>query len=167
MKECYRCGRDYEPGHYYYCETCEIERKHETPEEKARIKEGRKLLKAAQTKKKIPSSKKYGVSAAALWNTRVQNWKKLGIINPPETKEEYDEMVLDLGGICPACRRPPAPVKGRSGWQLHHNHESGLVVGILCQRCNMGMGQFEDNPDLMMNVAFWLVEQENKSSLYT
>src|SRR5216684_3403591 len=157
MKECYRCGFYHDDGHPYYCNDCLAKMRKETPEEKARWRVINKKLAKQRYCKTNPEKcsearKRYMEKYPGnLWAGKVRNWKAAGIINPPETREEYDEMVLDLSGICPACRRPVSG-KRAGGWQLHHDHKTGLVIGLVCQRCNMGMGQFEDNPDIMMNV---------------
>jgi hypothetical protein len=162
---CYECGADYEPGHTYYCADCLRKRRKETPEEtaqrKAEIKYHERRVELEQNPTPVFKYAKYGSQEEVnRWAGKVKNWRNMGIVNPPETKEEYDEMVLDLGGICPACRRPPMEIRGRSPWQLHHDHTTGLVVGLVCARCNMGMGQFEDDPDLMMKVIWYMIKDE-------
>jgi len=164
--ECIRCGREHN-GTHLYCKECRAKFRKETPEEKEHWKKIRKQVSQAHYEANLRANLrdnrtyKYGSLEAMRWSTKVQNWKKLGIVDPPETKEEYDEMIADTGGICPACRRPPKG-KRAGGWMLHHNHKTGKVIGVVCTRCNLGMGQFEDNPDLLMIVAYWMVQQEGE-----
>lgn len=56
--------------------------------------------------------------------------------------EEYEAMLAKQGGRCALCKR--IPQKGRS-LHIDHNHTTGLVRGLLCFRCNAGMGQFQDD----------------------
>ncbi len=45
---------------------------------------------------------------------------------------------------------------------LDHNHHSGQVRGVLCRRCNLGLGYFrdpitkDDNPDLLSKAVAYL-----------
>ncbi len=63
---------------------------------------------------------------------------------PPE---QFDEMYETQDGKCAIC-------KGELLWQtngLHvdHDHKTRWVRGLLCGRCNLGIGQFVDDVDLM------------------
>lgn len=43
---------------------------------------------------------------------------------------------------------------------LDHCHVSGKIRGALCQRCNMGLGQFQDDPNRLRAAALY-IEGEN------
>ncbi len=66
------------------------------------------------------------------------------------TREEYAAMYWCQDGRCAICKRPEAECGGR-GKKLHidHCHETDRVRGLLCTSCNTGIGQFQDNSDLM------------------
>lgn len=54
---------------------------------------------------------------------------------------------------------------GRSGnpisvWRLDHCHETGQFRGWLCANCNMGLGKFYDDPDLLNKAIQYL--QKNR-----
>ena len=59
------------------------------------------------------------------------------------TLEEKNKLLEEQGYCCAnqSCR---APIEGKSA-HLDHCHETGKVRGVLCQRCNMGLGMFGDN----------------------
>jgi hypothetical protein len=42
---------------------------------------------------------------------------------------------------------------------VDHDHNSGRIRGALCQRCNMGLGHFRDNPELLRLAALYLEGQ--------
>jgi hypothetical protein len=39
---------------------------------------------------------------------------------------------------------------------VDHNHETGEVRGFLCNRCNIGLGHFSDNPALVYRALEYL-----------
>jgi len=43
---------------------------------------------------------------------------------------------------------------------IDHDHETGKIRGLLCHRCNTGLGFFLDNPHFLTNAAFYL--EKNK-----
>jgi Recombination endonuclease VII len=55
---------------------------------------------------------------------------------------QYQGLLDDQGGGCALCGRAP-----RAGRPLHvdHNHETGAVRGLLCFRCNVGIGHFGED----------------------
>jgi hypothetical protein len=74
--------------------------------------------------------------------------RKFGI-----TQAQYDEMLAQQGGGCALCGRPPAP-----GISLHvdHDHVTGKVRGLLCFRHNNALGDFDDDPAMLMKAAGYL-----------
>jgi hypothetical protein len=55
------------------------------------------------------------------------------------TPEQYDAMVLSQEGRCGICECPLT----ETGTHLDHSHVTGKVRGILCNRCNVGLGYYE------------------------
>ncbi len=58
------------------------------------------------------------------------------------TVEQYDIIFAFQGGVCYACQQAE-PVKGRR-LSVDHNHDTGLVRGLLCSRCNPIIGKLEN-----------------------
>lgn len=83
-----------------------------------------------------------------LSNRRSHLRRKYGL-----TVEHYDEMLSAQGGGCAICGRKP-----REDLSLHvdHCHDSGAVRGILCFRCNNGIGDFAHDPALLRAAASYL-----------
>jgi len=57
--------------------------------------------------------------------------------------EEYDRMLGEQGGVCAICQK-----ECWTGWRLAVDHVPGtnpaVVRGLLCNRCNRGLGAFDD-----------------------
>ena len=51
------------------------------------------------------------------------------------TKDEYNELEKSQNGVCVVC--------GKEELCVDHNHESGEVRGLLCNRCNSAVGFVE------------------------
>ena len=88
-------------------------------------------------------------SAARLRKTyRTRLLKRYGM-----TVAEYDEMLSSQGGGCAVCGRRP---DGRRRLAVDHEHGTGRPRGLLCTRCNRGIGLFEDDPALLAHAASYL-----------
>lgn len=70
------------------------------------------------------------------------------------TLGQFISMEAEQGGCCAVCRTDSPG--GRGGWHVDHNHVTGKVRGLLCNRCNMGLGYFKDDPLLLERAADYL-----------
>lgn len=87
---------------------------------------------------------------------RRQNLKKFFGITP----EQYDELFDEQDGVCAICKQPEV-VKHHSTNEVQcltvdHDHATGLVRGLLCTKCNKGIGLLRDNPVFLRNAASYL-----------
>lgn len=77
------------------------------------------------------------------------------------TQEQVEEM--DARGVCDVCGRSAEEVaaNGRSGERLHidHDHETGVVRGVLCKHCNSALGLAGDDPERLIALAAYLIER--------
>jgi hypothetical protein len=65
--------------------------------------------------------------------------KKYGL-----TSKDYDIMLESQGSKCAICKT--IEPGGRGKFHVDHNHNTGRVRGLLCYRCNVGIGYFDDDP---------------------
>ena len=77
------------------------------------------------------------------------------------TMDEFEKMAAAQGGVCAICGKPPYgdhenPRKTRLS--VDHDHETRKVRGLLCDVCNVGLGHFKDNPDLLAAAIRYLHE---------
>jgi transposase-like protein len=71
--------------------------------------------------------------------------------------DEYAVLKESQGGVCAICELPPKNGKtSTSALHVDHDHETGRVRGLLCQKCNPALGQFNDDPDLLERAASYL-----------
>jgi hypothetical protein len=76
------------------------------------------------------------------------------------TLDEYQSLIKRQGGLCAICgRRPPVKQGRHTGLVIDHDHKTGLVRGLLCQRCNYGLGVFRDDPALFLKVIDYLASE--------
>lgn len=67
------------------------------------------------------------------------------------TAQQYSKILLDQNGVCAVCQ-----LQDIGNMPLDHNHSTGKIRGILCQKCNRGLGHFKDSPALLRKAAEYL-----------
>lgn len=79
---------------------------------------------------------------------RERSWKRQGINIDWAT---YEEMVTRVHGHCEVCNR-------HLGFKLRvdHDHETGRIRGLLCDSCNVGLGQLGDSYEVVLAAAEYL-----------
>jgi len=64
------------------------------------------------------------------------------------------------GYLCPICNLSEDEVKGKGGkagaWVIDHCHTTDSFRGWLCHKCNRGIGNFDDDIQLMYNAIEYL-----------
>jgi len=80
------------------------------------------------------------------------------------TIEQYEYWSQAFDGVCHICENP-CP-SGRM-LAVDHEHDSKLVRGLLCINCNKGIGNFKDNPELLVKAIEYLNNfKEIKTEVY-
>jgi hypothetical protein len=62
--------------------------------------------------------------------------------------EDLAALIEAQAGTCAICDGPPQ--------HIDHDHATGKVRGVLCGPCNMGLGQFQDDPARLRTAATYL-----------
>lgn len=66
----------------------------------------------------------------------------------------YAAQLAKQGGSCAICGTRPKT--RRLNIDHEHQGQAGAVRGLLCPRCNRGLGWFRDRPDLLETAAIYL-----------
>lgn len=141
--KCNTCGRSEEETDFYpYLQTKRKECHYAYQKEYRSRQAGQSMTKD----KKYALKKRYGLSV-----------------------ERFETMIQDQDGRCAICGQKPEETVAQVGYhdRLHvdHDHESGLVRGLLCNGCNRALGFINDDPDRALAMAFYLLEASQKASV--
>jgi|GEM_PF-2876356 len=79
------------------------------------------------------------------------------------TPEDYEELLASQGNACAICQTKE-PGGKRKVFSVDHCHESGKIRGLLCAGCNLGLGKFKDDPELLCSAIAYLKAAEGKPS---
>jgi hypothetical protein len=98
----------------------------------------------------FPNNRKPSTSPEEI-RTRARDrvyWRKYKI-----TLDQYDSLLSHQGGVCSICSE-----ECESGNRLvvDHDHVTGAVRGLLCRKCNLGIGHLRDSVDLLTKATQYL-----------
>lgn len=65
------------------------------------------------------------------------------------THDDYQKLYEKQAGVCALCLDRPAS-------DVDHDHATGVVRGLLCRACNLGIGMFGENIDRIKRVIVYL-----------
>lgn len=106
----------------------------------------------------IVPKKKASEEQSRIWaNSSLK--KKFGI-----TYEQYLELVEAAGGVCEICHKPESQIHHTTGepqrLAVDHDATTGTIRGILCSRCNRGIGFLQHDLTLLTSAAKYLSRNE-------
>lgn len=88
-------------------------------------------------------------------NRELRSKRRYGV-----TKKDFDELFKRQNGQCKLCRENLKA--GTKSVHIDHCHKTKNVRGILCARCNLGIGRFGDNIDGMMEAVRYLINTDSE-----
>ena len=71
------------------------------------------------------------------------------------TMEGYRSLLADQDGRCAICRTDEFPGGARRP-SIDHDHETGVVRGLLCGTCNVMLGHVRDDPTVLLSAIRYL-----------
>lgn len=126
-----------------YCRACDSARK----EAQRNYRERARKAKLQKAKDRAQEAKLPKVEAS--------RFRQYGL-----TEKKFDQMYEGQDERCKICKV----------WQdsneihIDHDHSTGRVRGLLCKRCNFGLGWFNDKPDFLETAA-WYLRDHNYCSI--
>ena len=66
---------------------------------------------------------------------------------------KYNSLLSEQQGVCAICKKEC--VSGRR-LAIDHNHDTGEVRGLLCCKCNRGLGNLNDDLELLRQAVLYL-----------
>lgn len=71
------------------------------------------------------------------------------------TPQVFDKMMTAQDGKCPICETL-LDAEVRDLCHIDHCHNTGVVRGILCKRCNLGIGFMNDDVEILKRAINYL-----------
>lgn len=70
------------------------------------------------------------------------------------TLEEYNQIFQKQSGLCAICKIHQSKLS--KPLFVDHNHETGIVRGLLCSSCNFMLGNAKDNLEILLESIKYL-----------
>jgi ribosomal protein L37AE/L43A len=104
----------------------------------------------------------------------VREWKKNNSLKVKDSKmrerygitiEDYFSMLGNQNQKCAICLSEDTKRKSTEFFCIDHCHSTGAVRGLLCYQCNIGLGAFSDNEEVLKRAIEYLKgNYENKTN---
>jgi len=163
-------------GLYIYCKECVKNKAH-----KRYVINKIKILKQNNEWKKQNS--KHMLKLSTKWakenpEKRKTTYKKYEENNKPKrrnwhlvktygiTLTEYDSILKSQNNVCAICGEKESNTNNNGSIKplsVDHNHKTGDVRGLLCDKCNNGLGKFRDNIEILNKAIKYLKGDKNAS----
>lgn len=72
------------------------------------------------------------------------------------TVEEFEDLRKFQNNRCAICQKEYTKT-----FLVDHDHKTGRVRGLLCRKCNTGLGQFCDDPQILWDACLYLERNSN------
>lgn len=81
------------------------------------------------------------------------------------TRQQYDMLLESQNGVCAICTNPETKkIKGKvCNLHVDHDHETNEIRGLLCGKCNLGIGAFNDDVHIMQRAIEYILRYKGQS----
>lgn len=87
--------------------------------------------------------------------------KRRGLSN-----EEYSDLLIKQNSACAICKSSfghQTKSGKKANLAIDHDHSTGLVRGLLCNKCNRALGYFQDDVEIIQRAIYYLLNFERKT----
>ena len=91
-------------------------------------------------------------SNSPIWNSYQRDIKYK--VNYGISLEDYNQLFEGQEGKCAICKKHQTELRIRL--HVDHCHETGEIRGLLCSKCNLALGLFNDNPILLKRASEYI-----------
>lgn len=70
--------------------------------------------------------------------------------------EDYLELLLAQNGVCAICKRGKEENSAQRNLAVDHCHETNKIRGLLCNKCNQGLGLLKHDANTLENAVAYL-----------
>ena len=74
------------------------------------------------------------------------------------TESEYDNLIESQDNKCAICKSEDNKRKNSKYFFIDHNHDTGKIRGLLCDKCNKLLGSAFDNTEILKKAIKYLSE---------
>jgi dCMP deaminase len=78
--------------------------------------------------------------------------------------EDYDSISERQGGVCAICKKLPEGIGNEGVLVVDHDHKTGKVRGLLCQKCNRAIGVFKEDYNILRTASAYLLYHDPSRS---
>jgi hypothetical protein len=159
-KTCTRCGeskrivefhrsRYYKDGRHARCAECRRTLKR-AKDERAKVE------RPDSWKQRRANSDAKDRASPSRRSARIQHARDRRITRYGLTVTEFETLLASQGGRCAICRTEDPHMRTATRLQVDHDHTTGEVRGLLCDRCNKALAGVGDNLEGLMKFVDYL-----------
>ena len=72
------------------------------------------------------------------------------------TIEQFELLAKKQHGVCAICKSPPSKQNRKKRLCIDHCHKTGKIRGLLCSKCNHGIGLFGDDKAIIVSAVNYI-----------
>jgi hypothetical protein len=134
------------------CASCKEWKRNATARDSNNAKERSRIWRLENVEK----SRSNSISYQKRFPRKVLEWK---LKKYDMTLKDFDLMLAKQKGVCKICGKEPKGMQNSKKYLcVDHNHETGKVRGLLCGSCNVALGLFKHDMELLKNGINYLKE---------
>lgn len=144
-----RIDREVSPERYLAAAERQRERRAKDPDSARKSREQGRAWRAANPEKQRARNERAKARRVNDPDKNRANWLSHYGLTP----DGYERLVESQGGVCAICKQP---CKRYARLPIDHDHQTGRLRGLLCDRCNRALGLFDDDADIVEAAVAYL-----------